>query len=263
MTALASFWASPVHADHYRDGHFSFDVDGVSSNDVASTVVGNLLIQGIAEGVKPVVGRWPSVPCYKGIDLDTATLRQLSDLLGALKQRLGLNIAACTRSSPSAITYYFGRGQISTDEKRNILELVRPVQESNARLSDFLHERTVCYWHAHLANVGGLFEITNATVLVNLQLLDADQMARCLFIGTAGSLGLTHVVPAHEESVPVNWAAAVETDLLSLFVLYNLKDEVVAGDSRAITTATEAVISAMHDVGSQSSPESPPFSTSP
>jgi hypothetical protein len=84
--------------------------------------------------------------------------------------------------------------------------------------------------------------------------MDADEMARCLFAGTAGSLGLTQVVPAHEESVPVNWGAVVETDLLSLYVLYHLKDEYVAGDRQVITSAIEEVTSAMREIGGQSAP---------
>ena len=254
MSTLAAFWALSAQADPYRDGRFSFDISVTSDSDVAKSVLGNLLIQDIADGVKPTVTRWPDVPCYTAIASDDASLRQLHDLLSALNNRLGLKIEACTSGSSSAITYYFGHGQIGSDEKRIILELVRPVQEDNAHLSSFLHQQTSCYWHAHTENVDGRLNITKASVLVDLQAMDAGQMARCLFAGTAGSLGLTQVVPAHQESAPVNWGAVVETDLLSLFVLYHLKDEYVAGDRQDITTATEEIISAMHEMGKQGSP---------
>jgi hypothetical protein len=249
VVTLTSFCPSMGQADQYRDGRFSFDIAGVPSGDVASAVLGNLLLQGMAEDVKPIVARWPNVPCYRAISPGNESLRQLSDVLGGLKNRLGLSIAACTNSSSSAIAYYLVRGHISNDEKQDILDLVPQVPEDNKYLAEFLHEQTRCYWHAHIQNVGGLLDITNAAVLVNVQSMAADQITRCLFLGTAGSLGLTRVVPAHDESARVNWGPVAETDLLSLFVLYNFKDEVVAGDSRVLTTATEAIVSAIHEMG--------------
>jgi hypothetical protein len=253
VATLGSFWPFPSQADRYSDGHFSFYPNGESDHDIARAVARNLIIQGVAEDLKPIVGRWPSEPCFRNIDSDSATLRQQGDLLRALKQRLGVKIEACPTSSSPAITYFFIHGHVTEDQKREIAELDQS-REDDPQLSIFLSERSSCYSHAHHENGGGLFQITTATVLVNLQLINADQMARCLFTGTAGALGLVEVVPAHDESVPIDWGPVVETDLLSLFILYHFKEEVIAGDSRDITAAIEAVVTAMHEIGGESSP---------
>jgi hypothetical protein len=253
VATLGSFWPFPSQADHYSDGHFSFYPDGESDPDVTRAVARNLIIQGVAEDLKPIVGRWPSEPCFRNIDSDSATLRQQGDLLRAIKQRLGVKIEACPTSSSSAITYFFIHGHITEDQKREIAELDQS-REDDVKLSRFLNEKTGCYAHTHFENVDGLLKITSATVLVNLRLMDADQMARCLFTGTASSLGLWQVVPPHDESVGIDWGPVVESDLLSLFILYHFKEEVIAGDSRDITSAIEAVVTAMHEIGRQSSP---------
>jgi hypothetical protein len=223
VTVLTALSVSPVRADQYSDGRFSFEIDGASANDVAQRVASNLLIQSRGGDSRPVVARWPNVPCYRSIEIDDVSSRQLGDLIAALKRRLGLDIRACASGSPSAIAYYFVRGQISADEKRNILELVRPVQESSRQVSDFLREKASCYWHAHTDTVDGLFNITNAAVFVNLQMADADQAARCLFAGTAASLGLAQVVPPHEEAAPIDWGGGRDRSSLAICPLsFNL-----------------------------------------
>jgi hypothetical protein len=219
LLMLVCICSDSAQADTYRSGQFVFQLPpGLLEvkGEVASTI-------GIISETHSDFRRWDRQPCYRVVNpASNAYAVPLARLRQMLKQRIDLDLPECGSANQPGITYLLTSGDqdvLAVDTIRRFPGVTEP--ETTMLVRGELPELHCAWLLAHTID---------GTITGGLVVMDAAHGAptldRCLYQLTVRGLGLSSpqfglVDDIDVEAPPGSVRTSLESDLLSLFVLYH------------------------------------------